>query len=198
MATINWPSAIKVGPVDYAIEFDVQMTIARSGRVQTFGMPGARWTCSIHFENDLERRMRPAVEALIASLEGGANRLSMPHWGRPRPNGTLTGTPILNGPVVAGAKTINITSANGNLKAGDILGLPGQIFMVTADVAMFAGNLSNVPVTPAIRSNYNSGTAVSWNKPTTLWIPRSNIAGPFPFEQARFRPGFTVEFAEVW
>lgn len=198
MATYNWPTAIKVGPVDYAVEFDVQLTILRLGKISTFKLPGARWTCSIRFENDLESRYRPALEAMIVNLEGGAHRLSFGHWGRPIPNGTLRGNPTLGAAVAAGATSLTIINANGGLRAGDIIGLPGQFVMVMADINPTLTNLNNVQVKPAIRATHNSGTPVTWNRPTTLWIPDTNIAGPFPYQQARSRPGFSCRFVEAW
>ena len=197
MATINWPPAITTGPVDYACEFDIEMTVYRSGRVTTFGLPGERWTCSLRIDADLERRMRPAVEALLMSLRGGANRLSMHHFGRPRPNGTLQGSPTVAAPIAAGAQTVQMTNCNGSLKAGDIIGLPGQFVMVLSDVSPTLTNMT-VSVSPPIRASHSPGTAVTWNKPTTLWIPRSNIAGPFPYGQNKTRPAFSVDFVEAW
>lgn len=196
MATIPFPATIRVGAVDYGIQFDVQISLARNGKVFTYGLPGHRWVSTITFEPELEQMQRPAIEALIVSLEGGINRLQMPHFGRPRPNGTFSGAPTLASAVVAGAKSLVMGSVAGTLKAGDILGLPGQLFMVMADAAPSAGNMT-VQVKPASRLNYNSGTAVTWNRPTTLWIPRESIAGPFPYRPASERPGFAIELVEA-
>lgn len=194
MAIRTWPANIRVGAADYGIENDVQISIYRSGKVTTFKLPGARWVASMRFENDPQR---PAVEALVASLDGGANRLSMPHWGRPRPNGALTGNPTVAAPVAAGAKTFTMTGANGGLKAGDIIGLPGQFVMVLFDAIPFATNLT-VEVSPDIRAAHNSGTAITWNKPTQLWIPRTNVAGPFPYMPGKSFPAFSLDFVEAW
>lgn len=196
MATINWPAHIRVESCDYAVQFDVQISTMRNGRVYTYGLPGARWTANLYFGNDTEGGLRPQVEALIVSLEGGANRLSMPHFGRPIPNGTLRGTPTLQNSVAGGAKTISIANANGTLKAGDIIGLPGQIVMVMEDVAPVDNVLTDVPIRPALFSGHTGGTAITWNKPTTLWIPKSSTAGPFPYRTGRFRPGFSIELVE--
>lgn len=196
MATITWPSSIRTGAVDYGVEFDVQINFARNGAVQTFGLPGARWVCSIRFENDFEDLTRPRIESLLLKLKGGANRLSMPHWGRPRPNGTLRGTPTLGAAIAAGAEQLTIVNANGNLKEGDIIGLPGQFVMVTADANPVLTNLT-VSVTPPIRAVHNSGTPITWNKPHTLWLPRDNRI-MFPYSQNKVRPGFSVDFVEVW
>lgn len=198
MAIYDWPASVKVGPVSYAVEFNVQMTMARSGKVFTYTLPGARWTCTIQFENDLERRFRPTLEAMQVNLEGGAHRLRFGHWGRRVPNGTLRGNPTLGSPVSPGATAITIINANGGLKAGDIIGLPGQFVMVMSDINPTLTNLNNVQVKPAIRAAHNSGTAIVWNRPTTLWIPDSNIAGPFPYQQAGSRPAFSTRFIEAW
>jgi hypothetical protein len=47
-------------------------------------------------------------------LEGGANRLSMHHHGRPIPNGSLRGSPIINANAPAGSKSIQLGSVNGH------------------------------------------------------------------------------------
>lgn len=197
MATINWPADLRVGTVDYGIEFDVQMSVTRNGRIYTFGLPGARWVATLNFEIELESMQRPAIEALIVSLEGGANRLSMHHFGRPIPNGTLRGNPTLGAPATPGAKTLSLANCNGGVKRGDILGLPGQMFMVLADANPIATNMT-VSVAPAIRAAHNTGTPVVWNKPSVLWIPRNSTAGPFPYDKNNVRPPFSIELVEAY
>lgn len=197
MAIINWPSNIVIGPVDFGVEFDVQFSVFRDGSVKTSGLPGGRWIASLRFENDLEQIMRPRAEALLMSLRGGANQLSMPHWGRPRPNGTLTGNPTIGGAIAAGAQTFVIANANGTVKAGDIIGVLGQLVMVHTDASPVATNLT-VTVSPVIRQVVNSGTPVIWNKPTALWIPRSPTCGPFPYAQGKFRPAFSIDLMEIY
>lgn len=196
MATIVFPTGLRTGPVDYAIEFDVQISVSRNGRIFTYGLPGARWTCTLTFENELEQMQRPAIEALIVSLEGGANRLQMGHLARPVPNGTLRGSPTLASNVNAGASSLPMTNCNGTVKKGDILGVSGQNVMVMED-ATPSGNNMTVAVKPAIRAARTSGTAVEWNKPAVLWIPKSSTAGPFPYLQNKVRPAFSIELVEA-
>lgn len=197
MSIITWPASFRTGAVDYGIEWNVQISIYRSGRVTTYGLPGARWVASIRFEDDVERgkSLRPAVEAFLTSLEGGANRVAMPHFGRPRPNGSLSSNATVAAAIASGAKSFQMTNCNGGVKAGDILGLPGQLVMVLADANPFATNMT-VQVSPALRASYNSGTPVSWNRPTTLWIPTTNRL-MFPYAMGKHRPAFTVEFVEA-
>jgi hypothetical protein len=196
VATVVFPSTIRVGAVSYGVQYDVQITTSRNGKVFTYGLPGSRWLATISFEPELETMQRPAIEALIVSLEGGINRLQMGHFGRPRPNGTLSSATTLASAVPAGGKSMILANSNGTLKRGDIVGLPGQLFMVTADAAPSAGNMT-IAVAPAARAVFNSGTTVTWNNPQTLWIPRDSTAGPFPYAQGRVRPGFSLELVEA-
>lgn len=197
MATKNWPSAFTVETVDYGIDFDVQIQVMRNGRVYTYELPGARWTVTIGFGNDFEMGQRPAVEALLTSLKGGANRLALGHLGRKYPNGTLRGSPTLNGAHAMGAEQLSLSNCNGTLKRGDIVGVPGQILMVVdADYAPDGSNHMTVNVSPPLFSGYASGAPLTWNQPTTLWIPKSASVGPFPFMAGQSRPAFSVDLVE--
>lgn len=197
MAIYSWPADVKVGTFDAAIEFDVQINTFRDGSIQTYGLPGARWVVVVGFESEVEQMQRPRIEAMIVNLEGGANRLSMHHHGRPFPNGTMRGSPTLNASVATGAKQIQIANANGTLKSGDIIGLLGQNVMVMNDVTP-SGGVMTVDVKPAIRNAAAPGTAIVWNKPTVHFIPRTNVAGPFGYRIGGVRPGFSVEFVEAY
>jgi hypothetical protein len=197
MAIIVWPATLSVGSLDIGIDFDVQINIKRSGGLDTYGLPGGRWTATLGFEPETELMKRPLIEALVISLSGGANRLQMHHLGRPIPNGTMRGAPTLALPVVAGATSLSLAGVNGTLKAGDIIGLPGQFFMVMADVSPVS-NAMTVLVNPAVRLAATSGVTVTWNKPTTLWIPKSSSAGPFPYRPGTVRPGFSIDLIEAF
>lgn len=193
MAIFDWPSDIRIGGFDYGIEFDVQIAVMRNGRIRTFSLgPSARWVCTVRFEDDTKRQ---AVEAMLVNLEGGAHRLRFGHFARPIPKGTLRGTPTLGAAVARGGTQFTIINANGGLKRGDIIGLPGQLFMVMEDADPVLTNLT-VTVKPAARSNYNSGTPVTWNNPKTLWLPRTATAGPFPYLPGNSHPAFSVQFVE--
>jgi hypothetical protein len=197
MAIISFPTDIKIGTCDYGIGFDVQINTMRDGAITTYGLPGARWMAAVGFENELEQMQRPRLEALIVSLEGGANRLQMHHHGRPIPNGTMRGAPTLNANAVAGAKQVQLANVNGTLNRGDLIGILGQLLYVVAD-ATPSGGVMTVEIRPALRVAASIGTAVVWNKPAINWIPRTAIAGPFPYRQSQVRPGFSIELVEVY
>jgi len=197
MAIHQWPADIKIGSFDAGVEFDVQFNVMRNGSITTYGLPGGRWVCALGFEPELESMQRPRIEALLVRLEGGANRLQMHHHGRPLPNGSMRGSPTVNFTAAAGSKSVQLTGVNGTLKRGDIIGILAQNVMVMEDTTPSGGNMT-VAFSPPLRNTATPGTAVIWDKPKINWIPRTQIAGPFPYRQAQVRPGFSVEFIEAY
>jgi len=127
LADVTWPFA--TGDRDFApegfdeaVEFNVELTTARSGRVTTLSLPGARWRCTLQFPATTVARLvqRRQLEAFWASLRGGADRLLLHNLLTPEPLGTMRGTVTLAASVAAGASTAQITggSAAPNLLTG--------------------------------------------------------------------------------
>lgn len=114
--SIVWPSsgrAFAVLQQDEALEFDVEISVARSGRVYTYGLPGARWTTELTFPDDTVVNLAAVRqrEALLASLRGGATRLELCNLLQPVPLGTLRGSPTVATTAAAGATSIAIAGA---------------------------------------------------------------------------------------
>ena len=196
MSTINWPTSLSVvASLDLSIEYDVQINIARAGTIETYGLPGARLVAVVTFAADLETRYRPQIEALVGSLRGGARALSMHHLGRPTPNGTITGSPTVATATAAGDNTVALANCNGTLESGDWFGIGDQMVMVEEDAAPVSSAMT-VKVSPAIRAVNPVGTVITLVRPSILWVPKSNIAGPFPYRPAKVRPGFAIELVE--
>jgi hypothetical protein len=199
MAILAWPSDVRVGTASFSVEYDVQINVMRNGSITTYGLPGARWTCSLSFPPVLEDMQGPAVEALLVGLEGGANRLQMIHWRRPFPRGTLRGVPVVSQNAASGSKQILLGSATTGttLKKGDILGILGQWVMVMAD-AVAVSNTMTVDIKPPLRNAVTVGTPVTWNKPAINWIPQSPIAGPFHYSPNGVNAGLTIDLVEAY
>lgn len=193
MTTITWPTGLVPASADYSIQYDVQLSVMRSGRIYTHGLPGYRWVCTLTFAptNAANDADRGAIEALVASLRGGARELVAPHFGRPIPNGTISGTVTLASAAAVGANTISVSGGSGTLKAGDIIGVGSNLVMVEKD---WSGS-GAISISPAIRSAANSGTSVVYNRPTTKWIATTSVAGPFPYLPGS-RPSFAIELTE--
>lgn len=195
MSTIYWPSIVRPAAMDYGMEWDVQTFVARSGRIHTRALPGCRWTASITIRTRKDGAERRAAEALVSSLRGGANTLIAPHFGKPVPLGALRGAPVLDGAVAPGQNEIALTNCNGGLLAGDIIGVAGQLFEVAETVEPVSGSML-VKVNGPARVASSTGMAVVWNRPTTSWIARSNVSGPFPYLPGGLRPSFSIELVE--
>lgn len=196
MADITWPSsgrAFVMARQDEGIAWDVELTKSRSGKVTTYGLPGARWTCSVHVPADSVTHLvdRRQLEALKLTLRGGANRLLLWNLLTPAPLGTMRGTPTVNGAGSVGATSLAITGASGTtLLRGDRIGVSGQRLIVTADASLNG----TVQFLPPLRVAVSNGTAVVWDKPTTRYVltePRD----VFPVDGTML-PGFSFDLVE--
>jgi len=196
MADITWPTtgrAFAMARQDEGVEWDVQLTKSRSGKVTTFGLPGARWTCSVHVPADTvaSLRERRQLEMLKLQLKGGANRLLLWNLLTPAPLGTMRGTPTVNGAVAAGATSLAITGAAGTtLLRGDRIGVGGQRVMVTADASLNG----TVQFLPPLRVAVSNGSAVVWDKPTTRYV-LTDPMDVFPVDGTML-PGFSFNLVE--
>lgn len=109
-----------------------------------------------------------AIEAFIASFRGQVNWISLWHFVREAPRGTLRGTLLTSGAQSQGASSIIVSggTASGTVKAGDLFGAGGQILMASADAtADGAGNVT-IPLVNRLRANILTGQPVTWDKPT--------------------------------
>lgn len=104
---------------DEAVEFNVELTTARSGRVTTLSLPGARFRCTMQFPDTtvaylVERRQ---LLGFLASLRGGADRLLLWNLQTPEPLGAMRGSPVLAALVASGASTaaLSLATAGANL-----------------------------------------------------------------------------------
>lgn len=76
-----------------------------------------------------------------------------------------------------------------------MLGLGGQLLMVTSDAVASGGSIT-VGVTPPLRAARSIGAAVTWDKPTALFL----LAAPETRAtwQAKVSPGISVDLVEVF
>lgn len=100
-----WPDAH-----DEALEYQVELTVKRNGGVETLSLPGARWTSTLRFaEAAVSRREeRARLQAFLATLRGGANRLLLWNLAQPEPLGNARGAVTLAAGVAAGATSAQL------------------------------------------------------------------------------------------
>jgi len=198
MADITWPSsgrAFAPEQQDEGVQWDVEITTSRNGRVYTRALPGARWVCSLKMPEDVVAYLteRRQLEALLMSLRGGANRLLLWNLLTPAPRGTLNGSPTLGAGAAAGATSASITGAAGKtLLRGDRIAIGGQRVMVTADAALDG----SVSFEPSLRAAASLGSAVVWDKPTTAYVLRE-ARNLFPARADKL-PSIAIDLVEAW
>lgn len=115
----------------------------------------------------------PALSLDAGAREAFFNRLRGTHvvtawwFKRPVPVGTQRGTPTLSATVLQGSQVLplaNLTSG-ATYKAGDMLGVGGQLFQVADDV-LVSGTTANVNTVNRAREDIASASVVTWDKPT--------------------------------
>lgn len=198
MATYDWPDALipqrcSIGSQGAGEQFRGPY----NGTIQVVDFVAERWVLSVTLPQ--ARRVNAGrVEAFFFTLRGGIHRVRAWHFGRPVPVGTMRGSPTLSASVSRGATALPITggTANGTLRAGDMLGCGGQLFMVASDTTLNGSGAGSVPVVHRVRGTIGSGTAVTWNRPTgefviPAWVA-SVVHAPGMIDGAAF------DLEEVW
>lgn len=198
MAVFDWPVALT--PARCAIGSQgsgEQFRGAYNGNLQVVDFVGERWVMSVTLPQ--ARRVNAGrVEALFFQLRGGVHRVRAHHFGRPVPIGTMRGSPTLSASVSRGATALPITggTSNGTLRAGDMLGCGGQMFMVASDVQLNGAGAGSVPVVHRVRAATASGSEVRWDRPAGEFVLPSWLAtvmhAPGMIDGAAF------DLEEVW
>lgn len=125
------------------------------------------WTCYLTLP--VRRHAQAAeVEAFLASFRGQVNWISLWHFVRPAPRGTLRGTLLTSGTQAQGADSLVLSggTAAGTVLAGDLFGAGGQILMASADATADGSGNITVPLVNRLRAAIATGQSVTWDKPT--------------------------------
>lgn len=140
------------------------------GSEQAVDLLNDRWVMNVSLPDSLHVAAA-AREAFIASFRGQVNWVSLWHFVRARPRGTMRGTPVLVGAHAQGASALSITSgtAGSTLLAGDMLGVGGLLCMVQSDVTLDGSGAGSVPLVNRLRAGQSNGAAVTWDKPAALF-----------------------------
>jgi len=201
MATINYPNTTiftKPQAFEFGLRFNTMIhTSPLTGYVQTVGLTGARWTAQITFAGQSPENAA-TIEAFIVSLKGQQNRLALYNLARPSVNGTGNGTPLVAGGSQTGTSINTDGWANSEtvLKAGDMIGIGGELKMVTADVTSNGSGEATISFEPAIRTSPSDNSAVDITAPTALFILTENEIRSRR-TQALYEP-LTIDLVEVF
>jgi hypothetical protein len=176
-----WPTYLTPQKVSWGIQkAGVQFRSPLGGRVESVEFPGEFWKVSVTLP-DLTIDEGSAAAAFFNRMAGGMERVLAPYWLRMIPAGTLRGSPSLGGPAVQGALSLSILGT-GTLKAGDMLGVGGEVFQVFEDCASSSGVITPSLVNRVRSVTLASGSAVAWSSPMVqLLVPSlSNTANYQP------------------
>jgi hypothetical protein len=194
MATFDLPSSLMPAAMEWGnIKAGIQHRSPFNGTVESVEFPGERWRASLTF-NLGTPDLAAQAEAFFARVAGGSERVRLRHFLRPAPLGSMRGAPTLNASAARGDLQLLINTT-GTLKAGDFFKVGGQLFQCFADCSPSAGVLT-VPLVQRVRAALGAGAAVSWDRPTALFIcPAMTFA-------AGYSPGqvapIAVDFEEVY
>jgi len=171
MSLVTLPAAF----VPRSVQLDL-MTTQRvraapfGGSEQATDMLNDRWMMSCALP-DSPHAWGAWREAFIGAMRGQTRWVSLWHFVRPQPRGTMRGTPTLSGAHAQGIGTLTITggTASGTLLAGDMLGVGGLLCMVQSDVTLNGSGAGAVPITSRLRVAQSAAAAVTWDKPAALF-----------------------------
>lgn len=203
MSVYTWPDAPWAVPS--ATELRVVDTLQRvsesplSGAVQTLSMPGARWGWGYDFDAQ-PHDARMQLEAWLIGLSGRQHRVRLWDTKRTRPRGSIN----LSGVTTSGSAaqfaeqlTLQGCGAGKTLLMGDWLATPTQLLRCTEDAVANGSGVMVVKVRHMLRAAVASGTAITLDKPTALYIrTEANLAARR--ELWTVEPPLACEFVEVF
>jgi hypothetical protein len=174
MTTLAWPS-ISIVPqrVDWTLVSVTQLHESPlTGAVQTQELPGAYWQCVLDFSHARGDNAR-LLWAFVAKMRGRAGRVAVPAFGKDRPAGVGGGSPLVKGAGQSGA-TLLIdgapTSTTGWLKAGDVFGVSGYLYMLTADAETSGAGEVTLQFAPSLRAPSTDNAPLTLIRPTTVMM----------------------------
>lgn len=149
------------------------------GSIQTASLPGARWGCELIWSPMPSLQAAP-IEALLASLRGRVNRLVLWNIARRALTGSGGGTPIVNGAGQLGT-SIAVSglpaSVTGWANVGDMVGIGGELKMLTARVDSGGTGLATLQIAPPMRAAPAHGSAIVVTQPTARFVAAENQVG---------------------
>lgn len=200
MTTIAWPE-FSMAPqrVEWTLTSPTLDTVSPlDGTTQTQELAGAVWGLVVEYKFITEADANK-MKAFLLKMRGRSGRVLLHNLERARPQGTASGSPLVAGAGQTGtALAIDGLAAGATLLAGDMVGIPGQLFMVVADATADGTGAVTLTIEPPIRTAPADNAAVTLLKPTcsmrltedlARWSPRVTMGTQRIHE-------FALQFAE--
>jgi hypothetical protein len=145
-----------------------------SGTVRTLSRPGGRWRQTVTVAN---LKDQPTIEAFAFRLNGAEHRCVMPDFAYER-QGAGGGTPLVNGVGQTGKSlaTDGWPATTTVLKAGDRIGVSGQMLVVVADAVTNGSGQVTLQLAHPIRTAPADNAPIEITAPTARYY-LTNTAG---------------------
>ncbi|MDQ0082947.1 hypothetical protein J2W35_003306 [Variovorax boronicumulans] len=193
MTLLTLPSSFR--PASFSMQLEtVQRAFASpfGGSEQVVDLLNDRWTISLTLPVGTQQNAA-RNEAFLNALRGQTNTVSLYHWARRQPLGTMRGSPVA-GAASVGADSILIgTPAGSTLLAGDMIGVSGMLLMVRDDCVADGVGLV-VPLVNRLRRPLVGGESVTWDRPTVPF--RKVVKASFQYFPG-YAEGVSLDFVEA-
>ena len=203
MTTYSWPAGRSFVPQRSDLRVfnnGRENASPESGTSQTVTRPGSKWGWSVVMKA-MSVADREDFEGFLIGLSGREHRVSTHDWKHPQPRGTCNLTGVTLGAGAAQfATSVQLAGcgASKTLKRGDWIGFStGQLCRVVADAVADGSGAMTVYFRHSLRAALSSGTAVTLDRPTALYI----LAEPtleFPRRPGRSEEPFGFDLVEVF
>ena len=181
---MDWPTTMIPSACSVALKkISVQFRSPLNGTLQAVEIPGERWTMALQLP---ARKLSNSgeAEALLAYLAGGQNQINCWHFARPRPRGTITGSPTVNGGAARGDTSMVLTTVAGyTLLAGDLFKAGNQLFQSRSDATADGGGSMTVYLVNRVRAAIANGAGVTLEQPKIAFVCVSDA------NAVTYRPG---------
>lgn len=158
MTTFAWPSVKNPQSALWELRSNTQIfTSPLSGQSQTVELAGAKWYCSVAW-NNLSRAEIAPIQALFYKMRGMANTVYLPRFGESAPQNSVSGS-------------ITVTSSTGSTAtlSSSSLSIGDFIQFANYEVKMIVGKSSNVyTIEPPFRTQPSSSSSVTYTNPSAI------------------------------
>ena len=175
--TYDFPASIMQGDVTLTLQGSVSVAespFSYKRYVQDWG--GERWEISIDFISRKMEHVGP-LEAFLLKIRHGRNFFRVGDPYKSLPNGTASGTPVLDGAATAGNNTITTRGWSiltvSQLTAGDLIQIEDSLYKVLDNVDSDLSGEATITVAPRVRKNHADGTTIKTSNPVGVFATKA-------------------------
>ena len=197
MAALEWPADVCPSSLTWRPESNTKTFRSPfNGASQTVRFPGARWICSLTFNNLTDDKSR-RLDALVADLDGEYGRVKIRDWGRD--GREPAGSPVVSDPNQTGTLLGSKGWTPGTLvmRTGDYFTVNDELKIVTADVTSSASGTAIIPFAPMLRSSPPANSRIEVARPYGIFKLKDNQQGAGNRAPGVFT-SYTLEFEEAF